>query len=174
MSDKQNYWSSVEDIARDILSDHGTDEDKWQDAVHEHVDSSSWIIYYGNNEEVLDNTDNEPDNGEIMSMSNKDGDWRDLRQTAAFLAMEGDVYDKLRELASEYEPSYFKLKKQDGSFVTNNEVTGAEYDETPLQNNEDVRYDSIEEAEEIAAMLDLNLFTVVAFTDDDNEVPLPE
>ncbi len=185
MSDKRSYRNAVEEMARDILTEHGVDEDNWNDVVSENVDSSSWIIYYGNNEEVLDNTDNEPDNDEIMGMARKDGTWRDLRQTAAFLAMERDVMDKLRELAPEYEPSYYKVKSPNGSFLTNNDIARAKWwhecnevedgDEMPTfepENDEEARYDDKDDADQVEEWLEG--IEIVAFNTSDEEVAIPE
>lgn len=89
-------------MAEDIIENHGVDEQNWHDAIHETVDSSRWIIYYSNHEIVLNESKNEPDDSEVASMSGKNSNWRSLRQTAAFLAMEADLRETLREKVNDY------------------------------------------------------------------------
>lgn len=96
------YEDEITSIAKGIIEEHGLNEDDWHDAVHESVDGHQWIIYTGFHEEILDNSDNEPDNDEVTGMADPKGGWRDFRQVAAFMAMEADVQQKLRELADEY------------------------------------------------------------------------
>jgi hypothetical protein len=102
MSQERSYDDCVEDIAREIIERCGLDDSDWHDAIHEDVDSSSWIIYTANHEEVLNNTNNEPDGDEVRSMCADDADWRDMRQMAAYMAMERDVAEKCQELVSDY------------------------------------------------------------------------
>jgi len=98
------YGESVVSIAREIyeeLPDSRRDHNERVDRVHEDVDSSQWIIYTGNHEIVLRDTRNEPDSREVKAMSGPDADWKQMRQTAAFLAMEADVWDEIRKLDEE-------------------------------------------------------------------------
>lgn len=99
-----SYLDDVESYARSIIENEGLNDSNWHDAVHETVDNSSWIIYYGNNEDVLDATSNEPDADDVREMLQKDsyGDWQKVRQIAAFIAMERDLNEKLREIEDEY------------------------------------------------------------------------
>lgn len=99
-----NYRNHVEMVAKDIFDEHGMDEDCWLDAVHEAVDSDQYIIYTAKNQEVLDETSNEPDSSDVAAWINpKDqGDWRKVRMIAAFLAMEADINEHLRDLASNH------------------------------------------------------------------------
>ena len=103
MSDTiQEYWQSVEAIAKDALDEH-EDEDDAREYITESVDGSHWIIYYHANEIVLDATSNEPDGAEVRAMSADDADWRQMRMLAAFMAMEIDVMGKLDDLVKERE-----------------------------------------------------------------------
>lgn len=88
------YWSSVYGIADEILAEHYGDDDAINDAVHEHVDGSGWIIYTGKQLAVLLLTQNDPDGEDVASMSG--GSWDSMQTVAAFLAMERDVYDDIR------------------------------------------------------------------------------
>jgi hypothetical protein len=198
MADKDNYWQDVEDIAREVIESKGTNEDHWHDAIHENVDGNSWIIYYGNNEEVLSQTNNEPDNDEIASMCNPKGGWQDMRMTAAYLAMERDVWDKCRELVDEYEPAYFMLRR-----VSNKQfLTGADFkadwrdedgelgdpdyeclettynDYKPEEDGtaEDVKFEDKDTAEEVKAAWESFFkgeeLEIIVFNEDDTEIPL--
>jgi len=91
MSERSEYWDDVETIADEILEEHFGDDNAITEAVTEHVDSSSWIIYTGNQLTVLDATHNDPDGREVAAMS--DGSWQGMQTIAAFLAMEGDVHE---------------------------------------------------------------------------------
>ena len=91
---RADYWSSVYGIADDILAEHYGDDDAINEAVHEYVDGSEWIIYTGKQSIVLLLTNNDPDGGEVAAMS--DGSWSGMQTTAAFLAMEADVYEDIR------------------------------------------------------------------------------
>lgn len=102
MSEERNYWGDIEDYAREIISENGLDEDAWDDAIHDTVDGSSWIIYYSKNETVLEETRNEPDNEDVAEMCNSKGGWKEMRQTAAHIAMERDLNEKLQEIKDEY------------------------------------------------------------------------
>ncbi len=116
MSEKRDYDSTVEAIAREVIENNGLDEGDWHDAVHENVDGNYYVIYYHGNEECLEATKNEPDPSEVAEMLGGDdqGDWRKVRGIAAFLALEADVYEKLREIVDEY----FKCDECDGVFST--------------------------------------------------------
>jgi hypothetical protein len=165
-----NYWDSVESIAREVIEQNGLDYQNWHDSIHENVDSSSWIIYYAKNEEVLDCTKNDPDNDEVSSMCNPKGSWRDMRQTAAFLAMECDVWEKCRELVDEYTPASFKLKKADGTYLKVGDVTPEGED----QQDDELSFTDLDDAEEAkenyeTANKDKEV-EVIAFNDDDNEI----
>lgn len=103
MSDRDtgaHYLNSVDSIAEEIREEY-PDSDKHHnqrvERVHESVDSSRWMIYTYLNEVVIETTDNEPDGREVAVMSGPDATWRRQRQIAAFLAMEADVHEALRE-----------------------------------------------------------------------------
>ena len=95
----RDYWKTVESIAKDIMEEYpDKDDDGRHDYVHESVDGSAWKIYYGQNETVLEATNNEPDDRDVMAMANPDSTWRDMRQTAAYLAMKADIYHAITKL----------------------------------------------------------------------------
>ena len=103
---KSEYWDDVRSIAEEIREEYPNPRrhhNERVEAVTENVDGSEWIIYTANHEIVLRETDNEPDDRDVRAMSGEDADWRTMRQTAAFLAMEMDVHKALRELDREAE-----------------------------------------------------------------------
>ena len=91
MSERSEYWDDVETIADAILEEHFGDDNAITEAVSEHVDGSSWIIYTAQQLTVLDATHNDPDGREVAAMS--DGSWSGMQTVAAYLAMEGDVHE---------------------------------------------------------------------------------
>jgi hypothetical protein len=96
-----NYLDSVEDIAKEAKQEYPNPRlhhDQRAEWITESVDGSAWIIYDAKNEEVLRQTENEPDGSEVREMAGPDADWRKMRQIAAFMAMEADVHEALREL----------------------------------------------------------------------------
>lgn len=100
------YWDTVRAIAEEVREEYPHPDrhhNQRSEYIFESVDGSSYIIYYNENEEVLNETHNEPDNDEVASMSRSGGNWKDMRQTAAFLAMERDVWEALKELDEEAE-----------------------------------------------------------------------
>lgn len=176
MSDLADYRETVESIARDVIENEGIDESNWHDYIHESVDGSAFIIYYGKNEVVLEATDNEPDNDEVASMCDPKGSWRDMRQTAAYLAMERDVWDKARELVEEYTPVSFKLQKQDGTFLKVGDVTEEGLVEDDCQQYEELTFQDLDEAKEAAENFETanegQQIKVVPFNDDDNVIEI--
>jgi hypothetical protein len=100
MSDRKNYWQDVEDYAREIIDTEGLNEDAWHDYVSETIGGCHWIIMYADNETVLDESRNEPDDDEVREMT--EGGWRSMRQVAAQIAMERDVLEKLKKIKDEY------------------------------------------------------------------------
>ena len=91
---RASYWRSVEGIAQEILEEHYGDHDAISEAVTEYVDSSEWIIYTGKQLAVLLLTENDPSMVEIGDSD--DCSWSRMQTTAAFVAMEGDVWDAIR------------------------------------------------------------------------------
>lgn len=174
MSDRQEYRETVESIARDVIENEGLNENSWHEYIHESVDGSGFIIYYGQNEIVLEATNNEPDNDEVASMCDPKGSWRDMRQTAAYLAMERDVWDKARELVDEYTPAYFKLKKQDGTFLKVGDVTVESETEDFDEQYEELTFKDLDEAQEAAENFETanegQEIEVVPFNDDDDVI----
>ena len=97
------YWQDVESIAEDAIAEHPDDQDDRQEYVTQSVDGSAYVIYYSENEEVLLQSRNEPDGDEVAAMCGPNADWRRMRTVAAFMAMEADVLEKVRELIEERE-----------------------------------------------------------------------
>ena len=97
------YLQDVEDIAEDAVNEYPDDESGCMEYITASVDSSSNIINYHENEEVLLVSDNEPDGAEVASMAGPDADWRQMRTVAAYLAMEADVQEAVARLIEERE-----------------------------------------------------------------------
>jgi len=100
-NEERDYWDSVESIAEEAKSEYPDprrDHDGRVEWISESVDGSQWIIYTYKNEIVINATDNESDGEEVAEMAGPGADWRKQRMVAAFMAMERDVWDKLREL----------------------------------------------------------------------------
>lgn len=99
-----DYRDDVKAIAQDCIDNYpDPDDDGRHDFIHESVDGSQWVIYYSRNEEVLSISRNEPDGREVQAMAGADADWRQLRTIAAYMAMEADVWEAVRELDEERE-----------------------------------------------------------------------
>ena len=96
-----SYKDDVRSIAKDIVSDSKDSED-WDQMIRERLDTNHWIIHLESNEEVLDNTDHEPNNRELEGMVSPDGGWREYRQVAAIVAMQRDVLQVCEEIKDEY------------------------------------------------------------------------
>ena len=95
----RTYWQTVGDIAGEAIDeypDDGLNSYASQEFVQESVEWSEYIINYHRNDEVLANTKNEPDAAAVRAMSDDDSDWRKMRMTSAYLAMEADVMQEMR------------------------------------------------------------------------------
>ena len=94
------YWADIKSMAEEICTeypDQDADHNDRCDRVHEDVDGSQWIIYNWRIPKVLEYSSNEPDAKEVQSMSGEDADWRKQQQIAAFMAMEADLYEAIKE-----------------------------------------------------------------------------
>jgi hypothetical protein len=101
MARKTGYLDAVDAIAREAIEEYPDPEGQHDERarwVTESVDGSEWIIYDAKNEQVLESTRNEPDARDVRAMSAPDADWKTMRTLAAFLAMEADVHQRIREL----------------------------------------------------------------------------
>lgn len=93
----EEYWNTIEAIAKEIIEDSGDEEH----LIHESVDGSSYIIYYDNNQIVLDSTRNYPAGDDVKELIDKGADWEKFRQLTAYLAMAADVRDEIIKLRGE-------------------------------------------------------------------------
>jgi hypothetical protein len=94
----QQYWQTVQIIAEQCKQEYpDPNDDKRDDYIHARIAGSYWVRHYHANEVVLAASDNEPDWADIRSMTTPDAEWRELRQVAAYLAMEQDVWQALRD-----------------------------------------------------------------------------
>lgn len=108
MSEETTYWEDVQAMAKDILvrlEEGEFEEDDIWDTIHEEVDSSAWIIYTQNNEDVLNQTDNYPDERDVACLLDPEmaADWQYVRMICAYEAMRGDLYEEVKRLQDEKE-----------------------------------------------------------------------
>ena len=90
----QDYWKSVKSIATETREEYpNPDDDERHDYIWETVDGSEWIIYYANNETVLDATNNHDAIDDVGLEATTD--WKQSRMTCAFYAMLQDVNDEM-------------------------------------------------------------------------------
>ena len=97
------YIQTVDDIAKEALDEYPDDEDGRNEYITQTVDGSEYVIYYSKNEEVLQQTRNEPDDDEIAGMCGPNTGWRQMREIAAYMAMEADVNQEVARLVEERE-----------------------------------------------------------------------
>lgn len=93
------YSVEIENLAADIhqrFPDSDDDHNDRCDAVHEAVDANAWVVQAP--DKILEHSGNEPDNSEAAAMAGPDADWEKVRQVAAFMVMEADVYEALSGL----------------------------------------------------------------------------
>lgn len=101
MSSRSEYYQDVRDIAEEIRSQQleegpGGPYDE-HSAVHEHVDSSQWVIYTAKAKQVLEFSDNDCAIFDEMGPQEW-SDWSTAFSQSAFFAMSQDVYEALAEL----------------------------------------------------------------------------
>ena len=95
----ESYRDVVMLIAEDAVREYPDPNDEGRhEYVTQSVDGSEWIIYIYRARKVLEYSQNEPDPREVMEMSGKNADWHKQQQVAAFMAMESDVWEAIREL----------------------------------------------------------------------------
>ena len=108
MSEETTYWEDVQAMAKDILArleEGDFEECDMYDIIREGVDGCGWIMWYGSNEEVLEETDNYPDDRDVYDLIDPEraGDWRHVRMICAYEAMRGDLYEEIKRLQDEKE-----------------------------------------------------------------------
>lgn len=95
-----DYREEIEFIADMIEERHSEDPVAFEEseAVHEEVDSHQWIIYTAYHLDILQHSDEEPQEWKHLVA---DGDsWRDVIQALAFDAMRNDVWEDLDDRRS--------------------------------------------------------------------------
>lgn len=97
-----DYRNRVQSIAKEIRERYPNpeDDDRYQ-AIWETVDGSGWLYREEDQDIVLEDTGNYPDEREVAELDGGSGDWRKVKQITATLAMQGDVRAKLEELDEE-------------------------------------------------------------------------
>jgi hypothetical protein len=114
----QEYWQEVSEmadyLASEAMNDCENDRDTAKETIfdyrlHEAVDGHQWIIYYSNNLDVIQHSDNEDyynDNfgGEALASSLEQGGLDMLHCHIAFWCLYADVSDKISDALDEYEP----------------------------------------------------------------------
>jgi hypothetical protein len=93
---ERSYWNSVKTIATETREEYpNPDDDERSDYIWQTVDASEWIIYYENNETVLDATNNYNAIDDVGIEATTD--WKQTRMICAFYAMLQDVNDEMGE-----------------------------------------------------------------------------
>lgn len=97
--DYPEYRDKVETLAQNAIDATEEFDQPLGDAVFENVDSSELVIYNHYHTDVLDLSDEGPQEwGAFVS----DGDsWREVLQAMAFSALESDVWARVNELQQE-------------------------------------------------------------------------
>ena len=106
-STREKYWDEIKSLATEALADFNvTNKEAYEENesdidnfIHESIDGSSWIIYYGNNMDVIQNTDNE-DAYEEMGLEGCKG-FSEICSRVAYFAMRADAMDSLRGLVED-------------------------------------------------------------------------
>jgi hypothetical protein len=100
----EDYYETVEAIAKEIIEEYGLNENLWYDLIIENVDGNSYIIYYAGNDVVKQASKNYGDDWrEIHAMAGDDADDDRLKMVASYMAMEQDIWEACRELAKNAE-----------------------------------------------------------------------
>jgi hypothetical protein len=95
------YFRDVETMALDLVEEYGHDDDAMDDAVHEAIDGSQWVIYYYRARLVLQFSSNDEAGPDEMGWETfVDGatGWSDLYTRGAYFAMRADVSEKIEEI----------------------------------------------------------------------------
>jgi len=96
--DYPDYRDTVESLAEHAINQHNEGQ-PLADAVFEQVDSSQLVIYSSNHTDVLDLSDEGPQEWNHFV---SDGDsWREVLQAMAFDALRNDVWAAVNELQEE-------------------------------------------------------------------------
>jgi hypothetical protein len=118
-----DYWNEVNSLAESVVEEAAQqescdtkdsfDRDTVLEAIndrilHETIDGHSWVIYYANNLDVIQHSDNEDyliDNLGLEEAGHclKKGGLNGLHQAIAFWALYADVQDKIEEALDSYE-----------------------------------------------------------------------
>jgi hypothetical protein len=91
---EQDYWNTIKSIAKETQVEYPNPNDGEQtEYIWESVDGSEWIIYYANNETVLNATNNHDAIDDVGIETTTD--WKQTRMTCALYAMFQDVQDEM-------------------------------------------------------------------------------
>ena len=96
----KTYLQGVQGIAEecwDRFPDPDDDASR-SDYIWDTMDSYFWIFYTQAAQEVLNQSDNEPNEREIRNMCGPNADWRQMRAMAASEAMGTDIWEALHDL----------------------------------------------------------------------------
>lgn len=92
---RREYRESIKTSAEEIASE-AEDEMDVTEMVETTVDADSWIIHYGYNTDVLEVSDNEPEEWKHMI---SDGTyWKEVIQAMAYDVMRQDLHEAVREI----------------------------------------------------------------------------
>lgn len=99
----KEYREEIKNLATEIIQEYSAGNiDDIHDSVHEYVDGHSWIIYYAQNNEVLNHTDNQYAIEDVYDEEGigklfKEGGVQRILQAQAYFAMEADLSQEVHE-----------------------------------------------------------------------------
>lgn len=97
--ERAEYWEHVKSIAAEAIEEQPDDPEGF---IRESVDGSAWVIYYSEARKVADFTNNAADLKDALDLSGAE-DFDSLYSAAAYLSMEADCLEELRDLQEKAE-----------------------------------------------------------------------
>lgn len=100
------YWDSVESLADEVIEREKAGDDA-NDALHEAVDGTSWVIYTHESHAVMEHTRNSEygtDNGLICDLDGKS--FGEIVTIFAFWSLYGDVLDALDDARERWDAAH--------------------------------------------------------------------
>jgi len=94
ISTKEKYYNYVNSTVESIIEEY-ENEYPLSEAVFDSVDSSNIVMYYSYNMDILQNSDNEPQEWKHFVSDNDY--YKEVIQAMAFTVFRQDVWDKLHD-----------------------------------------------------------------------------
>ena len=113
---KQEYYTDLEETAKDIIKEHLEDGTDCYDLAHERVDGDQWIIYNYYHDFIIKYTNNEEAYEELGPL---EGDFNQIKQTGAYWAMLQDLNDEIAEQCDLQGVELWNLPKYSALLIVN-------------------------------------------------------